>query len=238
MDKKWFATFSFVVLLLAGCGIEEAAKDKKTEAKAKQTEQKKESETAVKQEDTKQEEAKREEVKQEEKQEEQKASQPSQQTAEQINTNQQLQSKSTAVQKAAPAPQQQPSPNQQPSQPAQPTPPPKQEPVKETAVVTLSIRGDGGMILGKTEVEWQEHDTVFTVLARTVKKKGIQMEYSGSGNAIYVQGINNLYEKDRGPKSGWMYRVNGTYAKVSAGSYSVKKGDSIEWVYSIDGGQP
>lgn len=94
------------------------------------------------------------------------------------------------------------------------------------------------MILGKTEVALQDNDTVFSVLARTLRKKGIQMEYQGSGSSVYVQGINNLYEMDRGPKSGWVYKVNGSYGTKSAGAASVKQDNIIEWVYTIDGENP
>ncbi|WP_379968058.1 DUF4430 domain-containing protein [Ectobacillus sp. sgz5001026] len=116
---------------------------------------------------------------------------------------------------------------------ASPAPAPPQK-----NVATLSIRSDSGMILGTTEVEVQGSDTVFTILSRTVKSKGIQMESEGVGPSAYVMGINNLYEKDRGPRSGWMYRVNGVYLNVSAGAASVKNGDKIEWVYTTNGEKP
>lgn len=118
--------------------------------------------------------------------------------------------------------------------PSQAASEPQQEQKKETATVTLSIRDNGTMILSKTTVELQEGDTVFTVLARTVRNKGIQMEYTGSGQSVYIQGINNLYEMDRGPKSGWRYSVNGVLADRSAGVFKLSKGDKVEWRYTND----
>ncbi|WP_416826424.1 DUF4430 domain-containing protein [Ectobacillus polymachus] len=114
----------------------------------------------------------------------------------------------------------------------------KSEPAPQKNVATLSIRSDNGMFLNTTEVELTGNDTVYSVLSRTVKSKHIQMESEGAGPSAYVMGINNLYEKDRGPKSGWMYRVNGAYLNVSAGAASVKNGDKIEWVYTTNGEQP
>lgn len=118
--------------------------------------------------------------------------------------------------------------------PSQAASEPQQEQKKETAMVTLSIRDNGTMILSKTTVELQEGDTVFTILARTVRKKGIQMEYTGVGDGVYIQGINNLYEMDRGPKSGWRYSVNGVLADRSAGIFKLSKDDKVEWRYTND----
>lgn len=132
---------------------------------------------------------------------------------------------------AASQPSQAPAPAAAPSQPASE---PQQEQKKETATVTLSIRDNGTMILSKTTVELQKGDTVFAVLARTVKQRGIQMEYTGTGANVYVEGINNLYEMDRGPLSGWRYYVNGVLGTRSAGDVKLSKGDKVEWRYTND----
>ncbi len=63
------------------------------------------------------------------------------------------------------------------------------------------------------------------------------MESRGAGGAAYVEGISNLYEFDKGPKSGWVFAVNGVYSGTGAGSYSVESGDAIEWVYTLDLGK-
>lgn len=76
----------------------------------------------------------------------------------------------------------------------------------------------------------QEGTTVFDVLNNT----GLDIDSTGSGNSKYIKGINDLYEFDKGPKSGWKYRVNGTFPNRSAGAYKVKPGDNIEWVYVLN----
>lgn len=100
--------------------------------------------------------------------------------------------------------------------------------------VTLSISGESDMelILESTAIELEEGDTVLDVLKRETRKQKIPMEYHGGrGPLAYVEGINNLYEFDHGPESGWVYYVNGERPSKGAGSYSLEAGDVVEWVY-------
>lgn len=107
----------------------------------------------------------------------------------------------------------------------------------EKSVVTLSIYSDDSTILAPMEVKVEEGETVFDVLNKTVKDQKIQMEYSGKAETVYVEGINNIYEFDKGSGSGWMYNVNGVYPNKSAGAYVLKAGDSVEWHYTLDLGK-
>ena len=56
-------------------------------------------------------------------------------------------------------------------------------------------------------------------------------------NSVYIKGIQNIYEYDAGPLSGWMYRVNGWFPNFGASQYELKEGDTIEWVYTLDLGK-
>lgn len=94
-----------------------------------------------------------------------------------------------------------------------------------------------GVILGNTTVEFNEGDTVYKVLQKTVLSKKIHMEYTGAGSSIYIEGIDNLYEFDGGQYSGWMYSVNGWYPNYGCGAYKVKAGDVIQWNYTCDLGE-
>jgi len=119
------------------------------------------------------------------------------------------------------------------------------KPVKpvETAqpaqTVTISIVADEetGTVLAPTVVEIKKDDTVLEVLKKITRKNKIQMEYRGAKGAAYIEGIDNIYEFDFGAKSGWMYRVNGEFPNKGAGSYKVKEGDVIEWLYTTDLGE-
>jgi len=93
-----------------------------------------------------------------------------------------------------------------------------------------------GWILGNTDVEFTEGETVFDVLQRVCKDKGIHMEYSESPmyGSVYIEGIANLYEFDVGNLSGWMYKVNGWFPNYGCSLYTLKDGDIIGWVYTCD----
>jgi hypothetical protein len=104
------------------------------------------------------------------------------------------------------------------------------------ATVTISIRGDEqkGTILEPTDIEWHDEDSVLDALIQVTKNHRIPLEYRGRGILSYVEGIGNLYEFDKGPGSGWLFKVNGEFADKSAGAVKLDKGDKVEWIYIID----
>lgn len=93
-----------------------------------------------------------------------------------------------------------------------------------------------GIILPTTQVTFYEGESVYDVLERETSKRGIHMEslFTPMYNSAYVEGINNLYEFDCGPNSGWMYKVNGWYPNYGASRYHLKQGDVICWEYTCD----
>ena len=100
----------------------------------------------------------------------------------------------------------------------------------------LEMVPTGGVILSKTTVEFYEGESVFDVLQRLCKEKGIHMEaeWTPIYNSAYVEGIHNLYEFDCGALSGWMYKVNGWYPNYGSSRYQLKDGDVVEWRYTCD----
>ena len=100
----------------------------------------------------------------------------------------------------------------------------------------LEMVPSGGVILKKTTVTFYEGESVFDVLQRVCKEKGIHMEaeWTPIYNSAYVEGIHNLYEFDCGPLSGWMYKVNGWYPNYGSSRYQLKDGDVVEWRYTCD----
>lgn len=124
--------------------------------------------------------------------------------------------------------------------------------------VTLSIRADtilrhmdqfnmdkidvlpsDGWIYRPRSVTAYENESVFDVLKRETRDRKIHMEFVWTPiyNSVYVEGINNLYEFDCGPLSGWMYKVNGWFPNYGASRYILKIGDTVEWVYTCDLGR-
>jgi hypothetical protein len=114
------------------------------------------------------------------------------------------------------------------------TEPTKQTEPKPTVSITIIGPKDFGVILPKTKVNLNDGDTVLNVLLKAAKKKNIVVEHRGSGAMAYIEGIDNIYEFDYGPKSGWNFKLNGTTISKSSGIINVKKDDVIEWVYSED----
>lgn len=93
-----------------------------------------------------------------------------------------------------------------------------------------------GVILAPTKVTFYEGESVFDVLQRVCKEKGIHMESSWTPiyNSAYIEGIHNLYEFDCGELSGWMYRVNGWYPNYGCSRYQLVDGEVVEWRYTCD----
>ena len=93
-----------------------------------------------------------------------------------------------------------------------------------------------GVIYGPKTVTFSAGESVYDILQREMRNNRIHMEsqFTAMYNSAYVQGINNLYEKDCGELSGWMYCVNGWYPNYGCSRYQVESGDVIEWHYTCD----
>ena len=77
--------------------------------------------------------------------------------------------------------------------------------------------------------------SVFDVLKKVCKDNKIHIESSTSPvyKSVYVEGINQLYEFDCGPSSGWLYKVNGEFPNYGCSAYMVEDGDNIDWEYTV-----
>lgn len=91
----------------------------------------------------------------------------------------------------------------------------------------VSIDGYAGVILPETEITWQGNITVLALLQKMGTNKGITIKIRNG----YVSGIGSQNEFDKGPTSGWKYRINGSVPGVGASGMQVKDGDVIEWYY-------
>lgn len=92
--------------------------------------------------------------------------------------------------------------------------------------------------LAPTEFTIEDGDTVLDALIAITKKYKIQMDYrGGQGSMAYVEGIDNVYEFDRGQGSGWMYRINGIFPDRGVGVVPLMGGDRVEFLYTTDLGE-
>lgn len=89
-----------------------------------------------------------------------------------------------------------------------------------------SLVPENGMILEEITVEAEEKSAL-ELLEKELRENKIHFDKAGA----YIKGIGNLYEKDCGAYSGWIYTVNGEYVEKSADAYYPKDGDVIEWSY-------
>ncbi len=115
--------------------------------------------------------------------------------------------------------------------------------------VTLTIRCDtitefsdikyipeDGVVLPVTTYEIEDGDTVYDILVEAVRENNIQMENRGSATGthgmVYIAGIGHIYEQQFGELSGWVYHVNGIAPSCGCGDYTLKDGDTVEWLYT------
>lgn len=98
---------------------------------------------------------------------------------------------------------------------------------------------EDGWILYPSEIAYEDGDTAFSLLQRACRQARIQMEYTQSPvyETAYIEGINQIYEMDCGPLSGWMYKVNDVFPNYGSGNFRVSPGDEVEWIYTCDLGQ-
>lgn len=103
----------------------------------------------------------------------------------------------------------------------------------------IDIVPEDGIILGSTEVEINDGDSVFSALQRVTREKRIHMEFTNTPiyNSAYIEGIANFYEFDCGELSGWVYKVNGEAPRSGCSNYILSGGENIEWVYTCDLGK-
>lgn len=94
-----------------------------------------------------------------------------------------------------------------------------------------------GMILEKVSVKVDKGASVYDVLEKACKAKGVALDatYTPMYKTYYIQGIGNIYEKQAGDMSGWIYKVNGVSPSRGASVYKVSDGDVISWRYTCDG---
>ena len=107
-----------------------------------------------------------------------------------------------------------------------------------------------GYILKDARVPFEEGESAFDALKRACKenvctdnceycqKGGIQLEFSFTPayKSYYVEGIHQLYEKDCGSFSGWMFSVNGKFSDASSSEYLLKAGDKVTFAYTVSMG--
>jgi len=93
-----------------------------------------------------------------------------------------------------------------------------------------------GFILPVTPVSFFPEEDACNLLMRTLRVSGIRIEIDKVPGTedYYIKSINNLYEMDAGPLSGWLYKVNGEILDYSCSAYFLQEGDTLEFFYTED----
>lgn len=107
---------------------------------------------------------------------------------------------------------------------------------KPKFIVNINIKMVDDTILS-SQIVLDNEVNAFEALKYYCEKNSIQLGYTGSGKLSYVNSINGIKEKSEGPSSGWMYKVNGVFPNISAGRYDLSSNDTLEWVFTKDGGK-
>lgn len=108
-----------------------------------------------------------------------------------------------------------------------------------------------GVILNNVKVELNGGESAFDVIKKACeenvctdnckycKANGVQIEYTYTPafNNYYIEGIHQIYEKDCGTQSGWMYSVNGVFPDVGTSSYTVSSGDVVVFSFTCNMGE-
>lgn len=99
------------------------------------------------------------------------------------------------------------------------------------------IPKDGNILKEKT-FDIQKDDTAYSFFLRAAKAEKIAVDYltpeESSYGSAYIKGIGNLYEKNCGDTSGWLFLVNGNVADKACSDYKLQKDDKIEFLYICD----
>lgn len=108
-----------------------------------------------------------------------------------------------------------------------------------------------GIILNTTAFAVPTGSTAFDVIKQACsegvcsdkckycEKNGIHLDYiyTPGYDSYYIRGIHQLYERDCGSQSGWMYSVNGIFPNYGCNKYEVKENDVIKFLYTCDLGE-
>lgn len=104
--------------------------------------------------------------------------------------------------------------------------------------IIFTITGPAGqnVILPETDVAIAPGESVLDVSLRVFDQFNLPYEIAGFGKDTYVLSIDNIAQYAEGPRSRWLYNVDGVYPAMSPAEYTLPADARVEWIYTIDGG--
>ena len=110
------------------------------------------------------------------------------------------------------------------------------EPTGTQITVSVTIKSDTEYWLKSRSVTLSgEGATVYHAFVKALEGSGLTQTGAASGyvSAIAKDGV-SLGQFDKGPNSGWLYKVNGTLPSVGLTDCAIHDGDEIVWYYTED----
>lgn len=117
----------------------------------------------------------------------------------------------------------------------------EQDSGKKKIRVSLEIIGfNDDEIVKQTSFSLSKGSSVFQLLRLASEENNFDFEVKDpeqDGHDVYLVGIQGLSEFDKGPASGWIYKVNDKGPPMSIDRYILKDGDDVEILYTTDLGK-
>ncbi|MDR1604377.1 MAG: DUF4430 domain-containing protein [Gracilibacteraceae bacterium] len=100
--------------------------------------------------------------------------------------------------------------------------------------VRLTVEGDSGMgkLLNSVSYTVDAGTSAFDLIIAALDAGGFTYELGFAGS--YIQSVNGLAEAERGPNSGWLYRVNNALPDIGSVDYILVAGDHVRLYYTLD----
>ena len=105
----------------------------------------------------------------------------------------------------------------------------------QTITVSFMLKSDSEIWIPRTQVTVKKGSTVYHAFVKALEDAGLTSVGAENG---YVKSITKdgvtLSEFDKGPDSGWLYKVDGRVPTVGLTSYPLSGGENILWYYTRD----
>ncbi len=114
----------------------------------------------------------------------------------------------------------------------------KEEPAKDLEIsnkyiISFSIEGPDSILYQNESYEMEGDSMIaLNILTAIADKEDLRIDLMGSGRTAYLKGINDYYEFDYGPLSGWMIQLNGEIPQRSIGVLEINQGDNVRLRYT------
>lgn len=95
---------------------------------------------------------------------------------------------------------------------------------------------DDGMLANAKSITVKKGTNAGDAFKAFCKENNIVLNSEDGEYGLFVKGIGGLDNGACGEMSYWLFKVNGEFSDVGAGSVTVNEGDAFEWIFTCDGG--